>query len=142
MDLKIDKLDLKQINMQVWNKKFKYRMRHWIALNSENYLKYRALEKVEDKLLMLEQILKGNILSMAKGIEWNIDKQIELKIEKVEKELTVKLKGVKVSAFDLVFETNVFLPDNIGLGKSVTFGYGVVRPYREKVIHTEDVERA
>ncbi len=114
LDLKIDKLDLKQINMQVWNKKFKYRMRHWIALNSENYLKYRALEKVEDKLLMLEQILKGNILSMAKGIEWNIDKQIELKIEKVEKELTVKLKGVKVSAFDLVFETNVFLPDNIG----------------------------
>ena len=79
---------------------------------------------------------------MAKGIEWTIDKPMNLEIEKITREGNAVLKKVRVSTFDLVFNSNVFLPDHIGLGKSVTLGYGCVRPYRDKIIENEDVERA
>ncbi|MBK9639523.1 MAG: hypothetical protein IPO63_17595 [Bacteroidetes bacterium] len=142
LNLKIDKLDLRQIDVQVWQKQFKYKIRQWVALNTENFSKYRLLESAEQKKLFLAQILKGNILSMAKGIEWTIDKPMNLEIEKITREGNAILKKVRVSTFDLVFNSNVFLPDHIGLGKSVTLGYGCVRPYRDKIIENEDVERA
>jgi hypothetical protein len=141
INLKIDKLDLKQFNMQVWDRLFKYRIRHWVALNSENYQKYRELKEDKEKKTLLKSILTGNIISMAKGIEWNIPREIELNIETIEREQQVKLKGIKVNSFDLIFNCNVFLPDHIGLGKSVTLGYGTVRPYREKSTISNEQER-
>lgn len=131
LQLKIDKLDLKQITMQVWDRMFPYRIRNWVALNSENFQRFKTLKSEEEKKEILEPILTANIISMAKGIEWNIDKKILVKIQEMERERQVNLKGVRVSAFDVRFLSNVFLPNHIGLGKSVTFGYGSVKPYRE-----------
>lgn len=34
-------------------------------------------------------------------------------------------------AFDLVFDTNVNLPEGIALGKAVSFGFGWAVPYTE-----------
>jgi hypothetical protein len=83
------------------------------------------------RLALLESILKGNILSFAKGIGWDIDREISLRIDTIEKVRPVTFKEQKVLAFDVTFRTNVFLPDYLGLGKGVSLGFGTVRQMKK-----------
>lgn len=126
LEMKIHQLNMNQFTMQVWDKKWFYTIYNWIALNQDNYQKYLAMESLADQISFLENTLKANILSFAKGIGWEVDKTIELSIRQVLMTKPVKLKGQKVLGFTLDFSTNVFVPNYIGLGKSVSLGYGVV----------------
>jgi hypothetical protein len=125
--MKILSLNMNRFTMQVWDKSWRYTIRNWVALNQENYLKYRATESLAQRTQLLASILLGNILSFAKGIEWDVDKPVQLSITDMNRTNLVRLKGNDVTAFNLTFKCNVFLPNHIGLGKSITQGYGVVR---------------
>lgn len=125
-ELKIDQLNMNQFTMQVWDKMWDFRIQNWLALNKENYEKYQAHGTMIDKIQHLESTLKGNILSFAKGIDWSIDKEIKLQIKNMHEPRTISYKGNKLSAFNLVFSTNVFLPNYIGLGKGASSGFGVI----------------
>jgi hypothetical protein len=74
----------------------------------------------------LENILKANIISFAKGVKWDIDKTISLRVDELIRTKIVPYKQQKLIAFDLKFRSNVFLPDHIGLGKGVSLGFGTV----------------
>lgn len=127
VDLEVDRLDLKSFKLNIWDRKFKYRIWDWLALNEENYKKYQKMEALSDKIAFLEKLLTGNILSFGKGLGWYVEKKIEVKITDIVKEKTIKYKGVSFTAFDLEFLCNVSLPDYLGLGKGVSHGYGVVK---------------
>lgn len=128
IDLKIHKLNMDQVTMQVWNQFFHYEIRQWIALNSENLKRFRELNSEPERYALLENILTGNIISMAKSIGWDVDKPIVVRIPEIMRQSVVKVKCIKLLAFDVKFQSNVFLPRYIGLGKSSSLGYGVVRP--------------
>jgi len=127
IEMKLAQLSLNQFNLQVWNKMFEYSIWNWIALNQINYKKYLLIDNNKDQVRFLESILKANILSFAKGIEWTIEKQFDLEIYNIVKQNKVRLKEQALIGFDVCFKTNVFLPNNIGLGKSVSLGYGIVK---------------
>lgn len=132
LEMKIDKLQMNQFVMQVWDKTFSYSIFNWIALNQENHAKYHELTTMTSKIEMLERTLKANILSFAKGIEWTVDKEIKLSIKDIRRHRAARVKGKQLEGFDLDFSTNVFLPVYIGLGKSTSLGYGIVsRPQRQ-----------
>jgi hypothetical protein len=130
IDMKIQRLDMKQFNMQVWDKSFYYKIYNWIGLNSEGYIEYESTESMADRIILLEKKLTGNILAFAKGIGWTVDKEIQVKILDVTHTKTVKHKNHKMLAFDVAFKSNVFLPKDIGLGKNVSIGFGMVRGIR------------
>ena len=132
IELKILKLDLNQFNLQVWDKNFTYKINNWIAFNSDNYKNYRNLTSLKEKICFLEKILIAHIISFAEGVKWNIDKQIQLVINEIHKQRWIKYKDIGFLAFDVSFTTNVFLPDYIGLGKSVSVGFGVVKKSKKK----------
>jgi hypothetical protein len=126
LEMKIDNLQMNQFVMQVWDKTFNYSISNWIALNQENHIKYQEIDAMTARIEFLERTLKANILSFAKGIDWTVDKEILLSIKDIRRTRTAKVKGKYLAGFDLDFSTNVFLPNFIGLGKSVSLGYGVV----------------
>jgi len=127
IEMKISRLELNQFVMQVWDKHFSYSIYNWIALNQQNYQKYLKLESMAERISFLENTLKANILAFAKGIDWIIEKQIEVRILTMKDPYIVNVKKNSLMAFNLDFKTNVFLPNFIGLGKSVSKGYGVIR---------------
>lgn len=128
VELKIAKLFVNQFTMNIWDKFFTYRIKNWIALNEKNLETYKNLEGLADKIQLLENILTANILSFAKGINWQIeqDKKIIIKITNILYEGSTKFKNILRPVFDVEFKTNVFLPQHIGLGKAASHGFGVV----------------
>ena len=131
-ELVVDQLRLSKFNMQVWDRSFNYLIQDWFPLSQKNYKIYKEITSEIEQLEFLEKILIGNILSFAKGIDWNIDKKIALKITEILRTNTISLKGVKREAFTVNFKCNVFLPNYISLGKNASLGFGTVREYKKK----------
>ena len=102
----------------------RYSISNWLALNHNNYARYNRLESISEKSTFLEQILIGNILSLAKGLDLFLDRQVECKLTQLSEPGTTLYKGTKLTVFDAEFLTNMVLPDYIGLGKGVSIGYG------------------
>ncbi|MES2648151.1 MAG: CRISPR-associated endonuclease Cas6 [Bacteroidota bacterium] len=130
--LKVDRLDMKTTNLNIWEKNFEYNLWNWQALNEENWPRYLQLESMVEKIAMLEKILTANILSFAKGIDWHIDKPVKVIIKDVKLERDSRMKDIKVRTFEVDFRSNVFLPDFMGLGKGVSKGFGTVRKLRNQ----------
>lgn len=130
VNLKIEALFPKRYLVQTWDAVFHYYLRNWIALNSENYEKYKNTDEVSTQIDLLENILIGNLLSFAKGVGIEIKNQIICKLITFSTPRLVTIKGVKKMAFDVEFKSNISLPDYIGLGKHASIGCGtVVRKY-------------
>ena len=127
VELKVDRLDLKTVTLNVWDKSFDYTIINWQALNEKNYPAYIKMVSFEEKAQLLQRVLTGNILSFAKGLDWHIDQPIKIQIHEIRNEQLRKMKGIHVGALDVAFSCNVFLPNFIGLGKGVSMGFGIVK---------------
>lgn len=135
LNLEILNLELKQHTFQVWDKLFEYQIDNWLALNDKNYEEYTKLKFATEKIEMLENVMKGNMLSMAKSIGWTIEKDIRMKIADIGTPKFLPLKGVKLMAFSLPFYTNMSLPRNLGLGKGVSHGFGSIKNQKKSDIN-------
>ncbi len=95
----------------------------WMALNQKNIGKYIRASDFE-KEDMLKRILIGNILSMSKGLGYNVNGTLHAWID-VE-ECSVKFKNIDMKAFKGRFKVNFLIPEYLGLGKAVSRGLGTV----------------
>ena len=90
-DISIDKYKFGSIN-----KMEKYRfLNPWLALNQNNYKEYKNTDILERKEL-LQKVLKGNILSMAKNLKYWVENQIIVETEVTP--ITVNYKNKKMIA--------------------------------------------
>jgi len=126
VDLVLDEMQIKNFTVQFVEDAIKYRLVNWLGLNEKNYEDFKKLSGAIQKVELLEKILKSNILSFAKGIEWTIDSEIKLQIIEITDQRIIRFKGKPVLAFDLLFQCNINLPNFIGLGKSASHGYGMI----------------
>lgn len=104
-----------------------YQLSNYLPLNENNKDEYHKLLALTDKICKLEDIITGNILSLFKGLGMHIQDKIEVAITDIGRSYSARYKGVDFMAFDLSFVTNVVLPDFIGLGKSPSVGFGLLK---------------
>ena len=112
--------------VQTWENKFNYHISRWLPLNSANYQLYQNTEGVIEKTTILENILKGNLLSMLKGLDIHIEKEILVKITQISDSYLIYNKGIGMMAFNADFNCNLSIPNNIGIGKNASIGCGIM----------------
>lgn len=132
IETKIQSVVPQRVLVQLWEGKFRYSLRRWLPLNSKNYTKYNTAEGAIERISILQDILKGNILSMLKGLGIFLDSELKVEITDVPESFDIVTKGIKMIAFNAEFTTNISLPDNIGLGKNASIGFGVIREVKPK----------
>lgn len=115
-----------RILVQTWNNPFRYQLKRWLPLNSKNYQLYRMTENENDKSILLEKILKGNLLSMLKGLGIYLEDELIVKIVQLSNPYVIYNKGIRLIAFDADFTCNLSIPNNIGIGKNASIGCGII----------------
>lgn len=140
-EMNVDRMKVKQFNMQVWKHQFQYNLFKWQAFNSRNWQAYQEKQGIVRQTQFLERILRGHILGFASGIGWEVEDNIELAITAIKREKWVSFKRTKILTLDLSFQTNVFLPEFVGLGKGVSKGFGVIRRPRRDGVQKNRVQR-
>lgn len=98
----------------------------WMALNQENYRAYRQM-KEHDQQQKLKQILIGNMLSFLKGVGVRLPDEQRILVQTQLTPSQTTFKDQKMMCFAGEFTANILLPDYIGLGKSVSRGFGAIK---------------
>lgn len=118
-------ISLKEENFGISAKNLQYKFATpWFALNEENYQKYKNYNRSE-RTGQLKSILIRNIMAMAKTFHYFVSSKITVNTQL--KEITIKFKGKEIIGFLGNFQVNFYLPDYIGLGKSVSRGFGTIK---------------
>lgn len=129
-EMEVESMVANQIVLQVEDSKIKYNLQNWLPLSQASYAKYKTLDGLIEKIQFLENILTGNILSFAKGVGVYFDRQVVTRIIHMGTPQSAVYKNVRLLCFDIEFESNVSLPNFIGLGKGSSQGYGTVTKKR------------
>jgi hypothetical protein len=130
--IKIEELRVHQFNVQVWENKFQYHIRNWLPITQNDFREYHSISRLSDRIAYLERKLGNHLIAFAKGIGYRWEKRIEVHILDIQRETLVQMKGTKLKAVSLDFQTNLFVPNYVGLGKSVSRGFGVVNAVRAR----------
>ncbi|VVB87668.1 Uncharacterised protein [uncultured archaeon] len=96
----------------------------WLALNQENYMRYYGMSGMEERKEFLRKTLIANLISMSKSLDYQVPGMIKCDVDvKIRKS---RLKDVNVMSFIGGFCANFLIPDYLGIGKSVSRGFGAV----------------
>ena len=125
--VRIKHLHVKQYHINVWEQSRRYYLRQWIALNEDNYALYTRLGSLLEKIFLLQQILRSQIVAMLDQLGCHPENKLEVHVQNLKNERWITFKGVKMLSFSLEFTCNVLLPDYVGLGKGCSVGWGVVK---------------
>ncbi|WP_417146424.1 CRISPR-associated endonuclease Cas6 [Porphyromonas sp.] len=107
-----------------------YQLSDWLPLNDKNYKLFERERGLAARILKLQQILTGNVLSMLKGVGIFVPSLLETEITAMTPMRSVKYKGVPLVTLDVQFAANVSLPDQIGLGRHASVGFGTLTRIR------------
>jgi hypothetical protein len=121
-------LKIEEVEFSYTSKMFTYEfIAPWIGLNQSNYQKYVGVNTHMEKTEILKTALIGNILSMSKYLDYWLEQDQKVTANLQVKEKAVNLKAKPMIGFTGIFKINFIIPDYLGIGKSVSRGFGAVR---------------
>jgi hypothetical protein len=99
----------------------------WLALNQENHARWRALGPGARRA-ELDRVVVGNLLTMSRSLGWEYapDETVYAAFEPA-REVSCAVKDVRLVGFEGSFVTNLELPDDLAVGRSVARGFGWFR---------------
>ena len=103
----------------------------WLGLNQENFRAYELAKDSGHRCALLERILVGNCLALAKAFGHHVRARLTADASRLRPHMA-HLKGVAMLAFVGIFRVNFLIPDRAGIGKSVSRGFGTVERVVEK----------
>jgi hypothetical protein len=97
----------------------------WLALNQQNAKKFYDLKGKPERDAFMQKILTGHLSTLAKSINYDLPapltctSRVRFKRERIHQE--------NVMVFFGTFGTNLTIPDYLGIGLSVSSGFGTIR---------------
>lgn len=104
-----------------------YHLSNWQALNQKNFTEWqRSGTSIDRKIQLLERALTGHILGLAEGLNYHIDYKLIPEILEIQREDYIFTKGGKKLILDVIFRTNLQIPEFLSIGKGSSIGYGTL----------------
>jgi len=97
----------------------------WLALNQQNAKKFYDLKGKPDRDAFMQKILTGHLITLAKSLDYDLPapvtckSRVRFRRERIQKENVMVFLGT--------FGTNLTIPDYLGIGQSVSLGFGTIR---------------
>jgi len=139
--MKIDHLRIEKVKYEIYNKDIEYAQftcgyskelidyrfyTNWLALNQKNFEAYKSMTH-NDRRSFLQRILIGHILNFYSAVSLKLTDEERLFCKVDVTERMAKLKGNKMISFKGEFSVNAYIPEGIGLGRSVSRGFGTLK---------------
>lgn len=97
----------------------------WLALNQQNAKKFYDLKGKPDRDAFMQKILTGHLITLAKSLDYDLPAPVTCKSRVRFRRERIHQENVMV--FLGTFGTNLTIPDYLGIGQSVSQGFGTIR---------------
>ena len=105
----------------------------WLALNQQNAKKFYDLKGKPERDAFMQKLLTAQLNTLAKSLDFEItvpiccEAKVRFKRERIDRENVMVFLGK--------FRTNLQIPDYLGIGQSVSRGYGTIKRITESPEH-------
>ncbi|MCB9051335.1 MAG: CRISPR-associated endonuclease Cas6 [Lewinellaceae bacterium] len=130
--LKIEGLHMDEHYLRMLAQPKQYKLYKWLALNQENYERWQQCRNLAERSALLENILAGQILGFCTAMGYRLPERLEANLQHLQFMQQVRTFGNPMIAFNVSYDANVLLPAHIGLGRSVSHGFGWQVPENQK----------
>lgn len=127
----IENLRMDTFSLEMLPQPKTYTLHKYLPFNQDNYRRWQSTNGMIQRIAILEEVLVGHILCFATAMDYQLPERLEVSLQNIQNMRCLNHKAPML-AFDLEFTANIQLPFGIGLGKSVSHGYGQCRPVRIK----------
>jgi hypothetical protein len=97
----------------------------WRALNQQNARKFYDLKGKAERDAFMQKILTSNLKTLAKSIDYNLSEPLTCESRVRFRHEWIHHENIMV--FVGTFRTNLLIPDYLGIGQSVSSGFGTIR---------------
>lgn len=126
--LEIEDVKAERVLIQVWENNFTYSIQNYLPMNEDKYIEYQTITEQSERIEWMRDILKSNLLFFTESIGIiQFEREVICEVTELEEKAKVKYKNHPFTSFDLIFRTNISLPDYIGLGIGVSHGFGTIK---------------
>lgn len=101
----------------------------WLALNQQHAKKFYDLNGKPERDAFMQKLLTAQLTTLAKSIEYGItvpvscEAKVRFRRDRIDRENVMVFLGK--------FRTNLHIPDYLGIGLSISQGYGTIKRSRE-----------
>jgi hypothetical protein len=101
----------------------------WLALNQQNARKFYDLNGKPARDIFMLKLLTAQLNTLVKSLDCEVtvpitcEAKVRFKRERIDRENVIVFLGK--------FRTNLFIPDYLGIGQSVSLGYGTIKRITE-----------
>ena len=128
----VEGIQMQEHQLQMSNQLRSYRLHHYVALNKENYLRWKQCHSLLQRALLIENILTGHILGFCTAMGYRLPERLEVSLQSINHLRKVQLHGNSMLSFSVNFDANVELPHGIALGRGVSTGFGRLSAERSR----------
>ncbi len=125
--VRVENLNVQEYEIQYHAQPQRYKLTQWLALNDKNYQNWQSMAGLKDRSAELERVLAAHILTFCRAVNWRLPERLVVCITDIHSIERTRFLGINLMGFDLSFQSNLVLPEGIGLGKGVSHGFGVCR---------------
>lgn len=97
----------------------------WLALNQQNAKKFYDLKGKPERDAFMQKLLTGHLGTLAKSLDYDLP--APLLCESRVRFIRERIHQENVIVFLGTFRTNLTIPDYLGIGQSVSEGFGTIR---------------
>jgi hypothetical protein len=114
--------------VQVVTELSSYSIRNILPFNTESFKEYKKLDSLPERAAFLEIKLANHLITFCKEMEVPFTKgDIVVKLKDFTVQPHAHIKKEEMERFDAIIQTNLSLPDFLGLGRSKALGFGVMK---------------
>lgn len=130
--IKIIQLEEKEYHLRQTTTPHHYRLMNYLPFTPDNYRKWQALDNLTDRIALLEDLLNGHLAALTQSQGYDLPRDLDLRIVNIRSMRPVKVHNYQRIAFNLLFRCPLVLPEQIGLGRSISYGFGVCQATKKQ----------
>jgi hypothetical protein len=102
----------------------RYRLHRWIALNQPQFARWQACQGLRERIELLEARLSQQLQRLVQDLGYALPAPPQVALEDLSATHRVRLHRNPMLAFDLVYRSNLALPNDLAIGKGAAHGFG------------------
>jgi len=108
----------------------------WLALNQQNAKKFYDLKGKPERNAFMQKLLLGHLSALARSLDYKAP--VPISCEPKVRFRRDRIDNENIMVFLGKFRTNLRIPDFLGIGQSVSRGFGTVRHIDEALFNPAD----
>ncbi|HKK78878.1 MAG TPA: CRISPR-associated endonuclease Cas6 [Phaeodactylibacter sp.] len=118
------------LRISTGDRRYTYELQQYLPVEGQNLLAFNQIRDQQKRRSVVDRMLLNHLMLFAKVVGADMKRELRVDNLFIYPQEAVTIGGQSFNAFRLQFQSNLNIPDDVGLGCKAGLGYGIVKAIR------------